>query len=115
MKSQKNGEQGRSPIHNNYRDFQASALKDQELRRQMAAKALDLPYDTMGNISVENHHHHYSPEKNSFGKVARVALLGASLLGTGGLGGLAAWWLTRPTPAVQPSTDTRIELGVFSE
>lgn len=70
------------------------------------------------NITNEVHHHHHQPTAAptaDVGKLARAALLGASLLGTGGLGGLAAWWLTRPAPAVQPSTDTRIELGVFSE
>ena len=65
----------------NYQDFQESALKDQELRRQMAAKALDMPYDTMGDINV----HHGSGLRD----ILIGAAVAAVLLGGGGLAAVA--------------------------
>ena len=57
-------------------------MKDQELRRQMAAKALDMPYDTMGDINVTN--------VNSLKGIIAGAVVSAGLLGGGGAA-LFAW------------------------
>lgn len=94
MTSQSSGENGsqRSPVHLNWRDFQESALQDQKLNRIATAKALDIPYDTMGDITVT---------KSGLGGWAAAALLATGLAGGGGAF-LAAHSLLQPQQPPQP-------------
>lgn len=94
-----------------YRDFQESAIKDQELRRTFAAKSLNVPYDTMGNITVTHNHE----SKNNL----MPLLLSAALAASGGAGGMAIWSALnapqKPSEQVKPATDTdtRYELRMI--
>ncbi len=63
----------RSNVHDNYRDFQESAIEDQRLNRRAVAKALDIPYETVRDLSVTN---------------GVPGWLAALMLGTGLLGGV---------------------------
>lgn len=96
MQFQKGGSNGsttssknpRSQIHDNYRDFQESAIRDAELGRQLVAKALDVPYSPLRDVIVN---------KNSN---VLAAIVGAGLLGVGIW--LASQWLNDP-PATPPT------------
>lgn len=83
----------------NYQDFQESAIKDQVLRRQMAAKALDLPFDTMGDITVHN--------GTDLKGILAGAIVATALLGGGGG---AAYFLSQLyTPKAEKVVETVIE------
>jgi hypothetical protein len=82
----------RSAVHQNWRDFQESALEDQKLQRRLVAKSLDVPYgvfDEMRDIQVNK----------GLSGIAVAALSAALLVGGigGGLGLMSL--LNRPQPA----------------
>ncbi len=89
----------RSKVHENYRDNQESAIKDQELRRQMAAKALDIPYDTMGDINVQN--------TSSLKGVIAGAVMAAGLMG-GSI--VVGHFLSKTTPQIIEKTVEKIKV-----
>jgi hypothetical protein len=66
----------RSKVHDNWKDFQESAILDQKLQRMAVAKALDLPWDEMRDVTVN---------KGLTGPVV-AALSAAMLAGGAGLG-----------------------------
>lgn len=111
MTSMKRGKSDskRSKVHGNYRDYQDSAIKDQELRRQMAAKALDMPYDTMGDINVQN--------INSLKGIIAGAIMATGLMA----GGVAlSHFLSEPAKEIVENTvektkvfGTKIEMEVI--
>jgi hypothetical protein len=87
----------RSAVHQNWRDFQESALEDQKLQRRLVAKSLDVPYgvfDEMRDIQVNK----------GLSGIAVAALSAALLVGGigGGLGLMSL--LNRPQPAATGAT-----------
>ena len=97
-----------SPLHRNWKDFQDSAIADQDLSRRIAAKALNIPFpDAVRDVTVTK----------TLGWPA-IALAAAGLLGGGGL---LAWGFgamldtLQPPPVTVPApggadTDTRYDL-----
>ncbi len=112
--SKKSDEDGKpSLIHWNYRDFQESAIEDQKLRRQLVAKALNLPYDEMRDVTVTHNH----GSKDRLGPTA----LASMVLAAGVCAGGTSWLMLReneseipkvtPTPqTVDHDADTRYRL-----
>lgn len=102
----------RSNIHRNYRDFQESAKRDQELKRLLIAKNADVPYDDMRDLTITNH--------RGIGLGGLIAAgLTMGLLGTGvGAGALVLLPLvqklfeTPPAPPA-PAPETKVEREVY--
>ena len=96
------------PYHRVYGAFMESAMKDQELKRRMAAKALNIPYDDDMNIQVDN-------SRRGLGGLAVAGLSALALASGVGAGALLVpLVLNALDRAPAPTTpETRIEREIY--